>query len=263
MPSSNAPRDPRREESPAREPDAGSGALGLESDWRAVMDRELSAALGSFAAGVAHEARNQIFAVTATLDAFEARFPDAAERPPHFNVMRDDLQRLTTLMRDLAEFGHPRAPVLAYGHVGSAVSDAVSAAQASAERKNVALDCQLGDERATAFFDRERLSLGLRNLLEHAIRRSPAASSVELTVTRGASEEGLLRIAVEDLGPTLIPEHLERIFEPFYAPNRAARGLELALAKRIVEQHGGSVHANNRGGAGICLTLLIPGSDST
>src|SRR5450432_275291 len=263
MPSSNAPRDARPQAHSAPEPDSVSGALGPESDWRTVMDRQLSAALGSFAAGVAHEARNQIFAVTATLDAFEARFPEAEERPPHLGVMRDDLQRLTTLMRDLAEFAHPSAPALAFGHVSGAISDAASAAQPSAERKHVALDCQLGDERATAFFDRQRLSLALKNLLEHAIRRSPEASTVELSVTRSAGEEGLLTVAVEDFGPALAPEHLERIFEPFFSPNRAVRGLDLALAKRIVEQHGGSVHAKNRGATGICLALLIPGSGST
>jgi signal transduction histidine kinase len=263
MPSSHPPRDHLGVPHPADPAGSGNDGLGLESGWRTVMDRELSAALGSFAAGVAHEARNQIFAVTATLDAFEARFPDAAQRPPHFGVMREDLQRLTTLMHSLAEFGHPSAPVLAFGHVRSAASDALAAVQPSAEKKNLALHCRLDDDRATAFFDRERLGVGLRSLLEHAIRRSPVGSSIELTAARGAGEEGLITVAIQDQGPALPPAHLERIFEPFFSPNRAVRGLDLALAKRIVEQHGGSVLASNRGKTGICLALLIPGSGST
>jgi signal transduction histidine kinase len=224
------------------------------------MDRELSAALATFAAGVAHEARNQIFAVTATLDAFEARFSGPEQRPPHFGVMRDDLQRLTTLMRSLAEFGHPSAPVLAFGHVGDAAADALARARPSAERKKIELELTLRDERATAWFDRERLSLCLSSLLEHAIRRSPNASAIELSVARGPGEEGLVTVSIEDRGPTLATEHLERIFEPFFSPNRAARGLDLALAKRIAEQHGGSMHAKNRESSGMCLSLVVPGS---
>ena len=258
---SNAKREPRREEGSAEQLEPSSGVAGLlESDWRSVLDRELSAALASFAAGIAHEARNQIFAVTATLDAFEARFSAAAQAPPHFAVMRDDLQRLTALMHGLAEFGHPTAPVLAFGHVGHALSDALAAVRPSAQRKKLVLSAQLDDPRATAWFDRERLSLAVRSLLEHAIRRSPEAEAIELCVTRGDGEEGLLTVSVADHGPALDAEHLERVFEPFFSPNRAARGLEVALAKRIVEQHGGSVRAANRGRAGLCLALLIPGS---
>jgi signal transduction histidine kinase len=259
---SNAKHEPRREEGgPPEQVEPSGRALGLpDGDWRSVLDRELSARLASFAAGIAHEARNQIFAVTATLDAFEARFSDATQTPPHFAVMRDDLQRLTALMHGLAEFGHPTAPALAFGHVGHALADALSAVRPSAERKMLLLSAQLDDPRATAWFDRERLKVAVRSLLEHAIRRSPEAEAIELTVTRADGEEGLITVSVADHGPALGPEHLERMFEPFFSPNRAARGLDLALAKRIVEQHGGSVRAANRHGSGLCLAILIPGS---
>jgi len=256
--------------SPPRRSSGGGESLGEhveanlpDADWRTVMDRELSAALASFAAGVAHEARNQIFAVTATLDAFEARFSGSEHRPPHFGVMRDDLQRLTTLMRSLAEFGHPSPPLLAFGDVSDAAADALARARPSAEHKRIELKSNFHDTRATAWFDRERLSLGIANLLEHAIRRSAEAAVVELSVARGAGEEGLVTVSIEDRGPTLAAEHLERIFEPFFSPNRAARGLDLALAKRIVEQHGGSMHARDRDGAGLCLALVLPGSGAT
>jgi signal transduction histidine kinase len=261
MPSSNAPHNPPLAASGANSTEPANVALGLpESDWRTVVDRELSAALASFAAGVAHEARNQIFAVTATLDALEARFKESSERPPHFGVMREDLQRLTTLMHGLAEFGHPSAPVLAFGQIKAAALDALSATRPSAERKKVELHSELEDERATAWFDRERLSLALRNLLEHAVRRSPEAEPVKLTISRGDGEEGLVTVTIVDNGPALGSAHLERFFEPFFSPNRAARGLDLALAKRIIEQHGGSLRAQNRGALGLRLEVLVPGS---
>jgi signal transduction histidine kinase len=174
--------------------------------------------------------------------------------------MREDLQRLTTLMRNLAEFGHPSAPVLAFGLVSDAITDALHRVGPSAEHKAIRLACEPGDARVTAFFDRGRFALALTNLLEHAIRRSPRSSSVEVRLARGAGEEGLVSIRIEDHGPALGPEHLERIFEPFFAPNRAARGLDLALAKRIVEQHGGTVHASSSGASGVRFTCVMPGS---
>ncbi len=233
-------------------------------DLRRAERAELSEALASFAAGIAHEARNQIFALTATLDAFEARFSNETETPPHFAVMRDELQRLTALMHGLAELGHPTAPVLALGHVRDALRDALSAARPSAERKQLELSTHLDDPRATAWFDRGRLSLALRYLLEHAIRRSPDGGTLELSITRGEGKDALITVAIEDRGPALVAEHLERIFEPFFLPNRAARGLELALAERIIEQHGGSARAlSPPWPSGLCLSVLIPGSNES
>jgi len=210
-------------------------------------------ALERFAAGVAHEARNQIFALSATLDALEARFSRALEHPPHFEVMREELARLTTLMRHLAELGQPNAPLLGVGRVGEVVLDAVSRVQPLARGRSIALAVRTDEARAN--LDHEQLSRALVRLLEFSIRRSPVSGVIEIALV---PDGGLARLTVVDRGPCLEVLQLERLFEPFLSLDGAQRGLELTLARRTITDHGGSVAVENRESGGVSWTISLP-----
>ncbi len=228
-----------------REPDEGSTTEG---------------AIERFAAGVAHEARNQIFALSATLDALEARFSSALEHPPHFEVMREELARLTTLMRHMAELGQANPPLLGVGRIADAVLDAMNRVQGVAASKRVELRFQAGEaSEARARFDHEHLSRALARFLEHAIRRGSADGVVELAL-EATSERASLTI--DDSGPRLEPAQLARLFEPFYSPGRVMRGLELTLARRSIHEQGASISAESRGNSGLRLTISLPSASN-
>jgi two-component system NtrC family sensor kinase len=96
------------------------------------------------------------------------------------------------------------------------------------------------------------------NLLKNAMEASPAGSTVTV---RAAHASGTITVEVLDEGRGIAPEHLDRIFEPFFtskAPGKGT-GLGLAIVHRIVTDHGGSVHAGNRADrAGACFRIEIP-----
>jgi len=120
-----------------------------------------------------------------------------------------------------------------------------------------------------AEFDRERLRIVVRNLIENAVTCSlPDSRPVEVTVT--APESGGFVIQVRDDGPGIPPEDLGRIFEPFFRVDRSRSrstggyGLGLGICRRIVEAHGGRITAaNNSGGRGAAFTVtLSSGADA-
>lgn len=210
-------------------------------------------ALESLAAGVAHEARNQIFALSSTLEALEARFTGEVEELPYFTIMREELARLTRLMGHLAELGRPIAPLLGLGRVDEAVLDAISRAQALAEQTGVTLVFESREARAR--FDHEHLTRALVRLIEHAFRRSPGGSSLALSLETAGTD---VTLALCDRGPRLERAQLARFFEPFFSPGRGPRGLELALARRSILDQGGRVHVENGELTGVCVCVALP-----
>src|SRR5262249_59300834 len=85
-------------------------------------------AMGSLVAGVAHEVRNPLFGISATLDAFEARFGQRAEYQQYVSVLRGELARLSHLMGDLLEYGKPTTLEFSEGALSDVVAEAVASA---------------------------------------------------------------------------------------------------------------------------------------
>jgi PAS domain S-box-containing protein len=218
-------------------------------------------ALGSLVAGVAHEVRNPLFAISATLDAFDLKFGDRAEYRPYAEALREQLARLSELMQDLLDYGRP--PVLR-PEVDSAetlLAQALAGCREVAARKKVELASNLAGRLPQIRVDRERMSRVLINLIENAVQHSAAGATVTVAArATGPAETPGLKVLVEDSGPGFRREDLPRIFEPFFTRRVGGTGLGLAIVRRVVEEHGGTVAASNRLDGGACVEIRLPGA---
>jgi signal transduction histidine kinase len=110
--------------------------------------------------------------------------------------------------------------------------------------------------------DRHRLEQVLLNLLLNALRAMPEGGWVEIAgETIGSKDCAAARIAISDAGPGLPAGQREKIFEPGFSTRAGSLGLGLAVCRKIVAQHGGTLAAENRAGAGACFTIALPLSD--
>lgn len=217
---------------------------------------ETMSAMGALVAGVAHEVRNPLFGISATLDAFESRFKNRTEYRRYFDVLKERVQRLNELMQQLLDYGKPLRLELTEASPQELAEAAVQACapRAAASRVEIAEEIALGLPTLTV--DRARVVQVFENLLENAIQHSVPGGRVTLRA-ESANGDGV-RFFVEDSGPGFRSEDLARAFEPFFTRRRGGTGLGLSIVQRIVEQHEGEIAAGNRPEGGAVMTVTLP-----
>jgi PAS domain S-box-containing protein len=222
---------------------------------------ETMSALGAVVAGVAHEVRNPLFAISATVDALEARFGPQPAYARYTETLRQEVNRLSRLMSDLLDYGRPPRLDLTDTAIGPVVTRALAACAPLAEQAGVQLAADLADDLPLLPLDPARMLQVLQNLIDNAIQHSPRSSQVVVrAVPIAAPNDAGIEVTVADQGPGIRAEDVGSIFEPFFTRRRGGTGLGLSIVQRIVEQHGGEVTAENppTGGALIRVRLCRP-----
>jgi two-component system nitrogen regulation sensor histidine kinase NtrY len=140
------------------------------------------------------------------------------------------------------------------GDLAAAVVDLVEGYRA-APPAGVSLDLE-ADGPLPARFDPKLLQRAVRNILDNALRAAGAGGGHVLV--RVGQENGSAHIAVLDDGPGVRPENLPRIFDPYFSTHDTGTGLGLPIARRVVEEHGGSITARNRVEGGLEVAITLP-----
>jgi PAS domain S-box-containing protein len=223
---------------------------------------ETLSAMGTLVAGVAHEVRNPLFGMSATLDAYH----EELSRPGYelFEAtLRREVRRLTNLMQELLEYGKPSVLSLERESVPNVIDEAVESRSAAAQAAGVEVENLVEKNGVTLLIDRSRLRQVFENLIDNAVQHSPAGGHVWIR-SRPVEQAGRrwVELLVEDEGRGFRPQDLDRVFDPFYTVREGGTGLGLSIVQRIVEEHAGKVVAGNRPGGGAVVTILLPVADA-
>ncbi len=209
-------------------------------------------------AWASHDLRTPLANMQAMLEALE----DGLARPEEYvPALREQVRVLSQLVEDLFELARIDAGALTLElrqlPVAPVVSSSLRGVEAEARLRHVRLASDVEDG-LTARFAPEKVERVLMNLLTNALRHTPNDGAVAIRVAPVAGE---VQVAVEDTGEGLDQEARARMFERFWRGDRSrttrGAGLGLAIARGLVEAHGGRIWAEDRegGGARICFTL--------
>jgi PAS domain S-box-containing protein len=219
---------------------------------------ETMAVMGALVAGVAHEVRNPLFGISATLDTLERAYGDHPRFAKFGTVLRSQLARLKQLAQDLLDYGKPSALRLADVRAELLVQAAVRSCAAVAREHEVEVVSELSRELPTLSVDAGRIQQVIENLLANAIQHSPRGAVVRLAVVpEGEADARGVCLIVEDEGPGVSPSDTAQLFEPFFSKRKGGTGLGLSIVRRIVEAHGGEVSVES-GRSGARFRVRLP-----
>jgi signal transduction histidine kinase len=223
-----------------------------------VARRQRLATLGNMAAGVSHEIRNPLNAISMGLQRLGAEFRPTGEREEYDRVLAlvgGEVRRLNGLVEEFLAVARP--PVLKPERlrVGDLVDETVALIEPEARRLGVRLERQVPDDLPTLTADRDRLKQVLLNLARNALEAMPGGGTLRL---EAVASPRVLTLAVTDSGPGIPPEVRARLFEPYYTTKARGLGLGLAIARQIVEAHGGAIAVEPAEGGGSRFRVTLP-----
>lgn len=239
------------------------GELAIElnrmSERLASLDKERRA----FLANVSHELRTPVSNVHVTLEALESGADEEPELRGRFiQTALDETVRLSRLIQDLLDLGRLEAGVAPLEEqplrLRDLINRAVRAMELRMRSKSVGLRVNISDVQLQG--DPERLLQAFLNILDNAIKHSVSDSTVFISARIESTQ---VAVEIRDQGPGISQSDLPHIFEQFYTTDRSRQGsnsgLGLAIARRIVEAHGGTITASSQGeGKGAVFTIRLP-----
>jgi two-component system, OmpR family, sensor histidine kinase SenX3 len=243
----------------------GGGGLVLVLAEDQTESRRVEEVRRDFVANTSHELKTPVGALALLAETIEDAADDAEAVRRFAGKMRQEANRLTSLVQDLITLSRIQAaepvPDPRPVDIEAVVAEAVDRCRMKANARGITL-ATVGGSGLSVLGDEDLLVTALRNLLENAVAYSPEKTRVVVTARKTA--EGNAEVSVADQGIGIPERDLERIFERFYrvdpARSRATggTGLGLAIVKHVMAAHNGRVTVRSVEGAGSTFSLYVP-----
>ncbi|HET7291108.1 MAG TPA: ATP-binding protein [Vicinamibacteria bacterium] len=231
----------------------GSLAGALERFQREAALRDRLSALGRLSTVIAHEVRNPLMSIKASLAALLRAASPEAIREAAADIDHE-VARLDRIVGDVLDFARPVRVEYARADVNALVREA---AEAVLPRER--LDFDLAPGVLELDTDADRLRAALVNVLQNAREAVDAGSAAApAVVVRTRARDARVLIEVADRGPGIPAEHLSQVFEPYFTTKRSGTGLGLPIARNVVDALRGTIRAASREGGGTEIAIELP-----
>jgi two-component system sensor histidine kinase HydH len=236
----------------------------LEESQRAAWRSEQLAALGRLAAGLAHEIRNPLASMRVLIQAAAEQGASGVLEGQDLEVLAEEILRLDRSFQafiDYAQFPRPNKHPLQLRKV---LEQTIRLVSSRAATQGIRIECELPQEPVPIEADADQMRQVFLNLLLNGMDAAPSDGVIHVRMhaeaAPGRKDVGSrqLVIQVSDSGAGLDPQVKDRIFEPFVTTKQAGTGLGLSICRRIVEEHGGQIDAQNQPEGGAVFTVRLP-----
>ncbi len=220
---------------------------------------ERLSAVGNLAAGVAHEIRNPLNAISITAQRLRSEFvprKDAEEYKSFTQLILNEIKRLDGIINQFLSLAKAHELNLAPVDMDGFLNEAVDLVEIEAKQKGIQVSRDL-DQLPEIRVDREELKKALLNIMLNGIQATDSGGKLTIRA-HVAGDHKLVTIEIEDSGKGISPEKLSRIFQPYFSTKEKGTGLGLSIAYRIISDHKGKIEVKSEVGKGTVFTVKLP-----
>ena len=233
---------------------------GLKPAQLAELSRRI-AMVGRLTAGVAHEMKNPLNAMTIHLELLKQKLASGRPAAEHVEIIEQEIRRLDERIQGFLKFVRPEE--VSFGPVALAplLSSVAHAVQHEAERAGVTIDRACSDGTLLVEGDAAQLRDVFLNLAQNAIQAMPRGG--RLTISCSAVANRRVSVRVEDTGVGIAPDSLTKIFELYYTTKERGTGVGLSMVYRTIQIHNGDIDVESTVGVGTTFIVTLPSAVST
>jgi PAS domain S-box-containing protein len=213
------------------------------------------AAMGELTAGVAHEVRNPLGVIRASVQLLEEAECDRSRVVEASTVIKHEIDRLDKVIKALLDFGRPSTPTLAPIDVEQVLEDVVLFTNRFAKQNDVRIIGGYSGDIPEVEADPDQLKQVFLNLVTNAVQVMEDGGGT-ITITTSADED-FVTVDVADNGPGIPASSISKVFDPFFSTRDAGTGLGLTIVHRIIDEHDGHIEVGS-GEDGTTFRVSLP-----
>lgn len=224
-----------------------------------LREAEHLSAVGQLARTIAHEIRNPLNYISLCIDHIKAKYiPEKGEPAANFETLissvKQEIHRLDKLVTEFLDYGKPLKLNIQYVNIDEILKDIIDIIKAKADSEKISIvekyDC-LPD----MMLDVELMKTCVFNIVTNAFQAMPKGGTLTMQTAR---DNGNFILNISDTGAGIAKENMDKIFEPFFSTKTNGLGLGLAITKRIIEEHGGTIEFSSTEHEGCNVVVRLP-----
>jgi signal transduction histidine kinase len=212
--------------------------------------------VGELAAGIAHEIRNPLASISGSVQVLSNELTVGSAERRLMEIIVSESNRLSKVLEDFLRFVRPQERRVAEFDVANTVAEVMDLFRLSDEVSDAHhIEVDVSPAHSELSGDRDQIRQIIYNIAKNAVRAMAAGGTLAVL---GREEDAWYSIRFTDTGRGMSEEELGRLFTPFSTAFDGGTGLGMAIVRRIVEDHGGSIDAESSPGQGTTVTVLLP-----
>ena len=220
-----------------------------------LRQSERLAALGSMAAGLAHEIRNPLHTMKLLVYAIQQDCPPHSPLRTDTDVLHKEIDRLSLLVERCLEVARPRTPAFATQRLHEIMEDTLLIVGAEAQRRGITLRKHWSPTLPGVQVDGAQIKQVFLNVLLNAFQAMESGGAIDVSID---ADDTTIITTIQDQGHGIPAEVQGQLFTPFFSTKPQGTGLGLSISQRIVEEHKGSIRVTSQPAVGTCVSIVFP-----
>jgi signal transduction histidine kinase len=231
----------------------------METASNKLIQAEKLASIGRISAGIAHEIRNALTSVKLNIQKLvQSDRLDETEKE-HLSISQEGIGQMEKFVKELLDFTRVSELNLARFSLGQILDESIKTLADTLELKKVVLEKSYEEGLPQVLVDADKLKQVFLNILRNAYEAVEEKGKINIFLSLLKEQErSKIRVFISDNGSGIPEENRETVFEPFYTTKASGIGLGLPIARKIIEQHRGTIRVKKNAAQGTSFEILIP-----